>query len=386
MRIAIFTNNYLPNPYGVTNSIESFRKKLESWNQQVFIFAPTWKNYQDENSRVFRYPSIKTNIKFKFPLPIPYSRKISRFINEKNFDIIHSQHPNLLGGVALKWAKKKKIPLVFTWHTLYDRYANFMPFLPKSWVAYWTIKNAVQYANRADLVIAPTKSIIGILRKWGVTVPIEAVASGVEEALFQNADRLSARKKFNIKEDEIVLILVSRLTEEKNVSFVFQALKDLLKKNNQIKFLVSGEGYLLPEFKSLAEKEGLKEKIIFSGLVKKEDLKNYLVAGDIYVGASQSETQGMNMSEAMYMGLPIVAVSATGTDSLVKNGENGILVPKNSKEFEKAVEKLVADSDLRKKMSLASAKIARENFTDEVCARKMLEIYQRVIASKKVSS
>jgi len=382
MRIAIFTNNYLPNPYGVSNSVESFRKKFESWSHQVFIFAPREKNYQDKNPRVFRYPSINTNIRFKFPLPIPFSRKIAKLITETDLDIIHSQHPNLLGGVALKWTRKKKIPLVFTWHTLYDHYANFAPFLPSSWVARWTINNAVKYANQADLVIAPTESIIGILRKWGVTVPIEAAASGVEEALFQNGERESIRKKFNIKEDEILLLLVSRLTEEKNVNFIFQVLVKLLKKNKQVKFLVVGDGYQLPKLKAIVEKENLKEKIIFGGLVKKEDLKNYLAAGDIYVGASKSETQGMNMSEAMYMGLPIVAVSATGTDSLVRNGENGILVPENAKEFEKAVEKLVADSDLRKKMSLASAKIARENFTDEVCARKMLEIYQKLLAKK----
>ncbi|MBU2028466.1 glycosyltransferase [Patescibacteria group bacterium] len=379
MRIAIFTNNYLPNPYGVANSVESFRKKFETWNHEVFIFAPQEKDYQDENPRVFRYPSISTNIRFKFSLPIPYSRKIDKTIIETNLDIVHSQHPNLLGTAALKWARKKKVPLVFTWHTLYDRYANFVPFLPKSWVAYWTIKNAVKYANQADLVIVPTKSIIGILRKWGVTTPIEAVASGIEERFFQNADRASVRKKFNIKEDDVVLLLVSRLTGEKNVSFVFQALTRLLKKNKQLKFLVAGNGYLLPELKKLAEKEELSEKIIFSGLVPKEELKNYYAAGDIYVSASQSETQGMNVSEAMYMGLPIVAVKATGTNSLVKNGENGLLVSENAKEFSRAVEKLIADSDLRKSMSLTSAQIARENFTDEVCAKKMLKVYESLI-------
>jgi glycosyltransferase involved in cell wall biosynthesis len=114
-------------------------------------------------------------------------------------------------------------------------------------------------------------------------------------------------------------------------------------------------------------------------LVSKVELKNYLAAGDIYLNASQSETQGMTVSEAMYMGLPIVAVKATGTNSLVKNGENGILVSENAKEFCRAVEKLIADSGLRKNMSLASAKIARENFTDEVCARKMLKVYESLI-------
>jgi glycosyltransferase involved in cell wall biosynthesis len=379
MKIGVFTNNYLPNPYGVANSIESFRKKLEAWGHPVFIFAPAWKNYQDENPKVFRYPSINTNFKFKFPLPLGYSRKINDLLEKVELDIIHSQHPNLLGTAALKWAKKKKIPLVFTWHTLYDRYTNFVPFLPSAWVSRWTIKNAVKYANQADLVIAPTESIIEILRNWGVRSPIMTVASGVEEALFQNPQREETREKLNIKKEEILIILVSRLTEEKNVDFIFRALKDLLKKNDQIKFLVVGDGYLLPDLKKLAEKEELIKKIIFSGLIKKEELKNYLAAGDIYVSASQSETQGMSLSEAMYLGLPVIAVSATGTNSLVKNGENGILVSENEKEFSQAVEKLVKDKDLREKMSLASAKIAKENFTDEICAQKMLKIYESLI-------
>jgi len=114
MNIAIFTNNYLPNPYGVTTSVESFRKEFEKRGHNVYIFAPHNRGYKDKNKNVFRYPSIDIKYKIRFPLPIPYSRKIDKEIKKLKIDIIHAQHPNLLGGAAITWAEKKHIPLVFT--------------------------------------------------------------------------------------------------------------------------------------------------------------------------------------------------------------------------------------------------------------------------------
>ena len=201
MRIAVFTNNYLPNPYGVSGSVESFRKEFESQGHEVFIFAPKWKGYADKNPRVFRYPAVETNVKIKFPLAIPYSRKISSFLRKLDLDIIHSQHPNLLGSAAMRWAKKKNIPLVFTWHTLYDQYAHFAPFVPRRLAAWWTIRNARNFANRSDVVITPTPSVIEIIRKWGVANNnITSVPTGVEEEQFASPDRSGIRKKYNIKE------------------------------------------------------------------------------------------------------------------------------------------------------------------------------------------
>ena len=126
MNIAIFTNNYLPNPYGVAGSIESFRRQFEKNGHQVYIFAPFSKGYTDKNPRVFRYLSVDLKYKISFPLPIAYSKKISQTLKNLDLDIIHSQHPNLLGTAAMKWARRKNIPLVFTWHTLYDRYTNYI--------------------------------------------------------------------------------------------------------------------------------------------------------------------------------------------------------------------------------------------------------------------
>ncbi|MDD5463568.1 MAG: glycosyltransferase [Candidatus Moranbacteria bacterium] len=239
MQIAIFTNNYLPNPFGVSMSIESFRKEFEKLGHTVYIFAPEFKGYVDENQnacpsdrRVFRYPALDLRFKnIRFPIAIPYSYRIDRILENLEIDVIHSQHPNLLGWQAKRWAKKKNVPLIFTWHTLYDQYAHFAPFIPRKLAAWWTIKNAVGYANSCDQIIVPTKSVKKIITDWGVrNENIQAVATGVEESFFENTNRLGMRKKFGIKDGEVALLLLSRLTAEKNVEFLVRAVIDILKK------------------------------------------------------------------------------------------------------------------------------------------------------------
>jgi glycosyltransferase involved in cell wall biosynthesis len=281
MKIGIFTNNYLPNPYGVPGSVETFRKEFEKMGHKVFVFAPDWPGYKDGNKNVFRYPSLDIKIKFRFPLAIPYSKKMDAILENLDLDIIHSQHPNLLGAAAEKWARKKNIPLVFTWHTLYDKYSHFVPFLPKKLVNYWTIRNARNYANLADKVIAPTDSIIPILRKWKVKNDIIAIPTGVEEEIFSDKNREKSRRNFGFEEKNIVILLVSRLTEEKNVGFVFKSLAKILKSDSRIKFLVVGGGYLFDNIINWTRLKKLTGQIIFVG-EKKTDRNCGVLCGGGY--------------------------------------------------------------------------------------------------------
>ncbi|HUD08497.1 MAG TPA: glycosyltransferase, partial [Candidatus Saccharimonadales bacterium] len=259
MKIGIFTNNYLPNPYGVAGSVESFRKVFERLGHEVYIFAPRWKGYEDKNPHVFRYPAIKTNIKIKFPIAIPYSRKISGIIDKLDLDVIHSQHPNLLGSAAMRWARKKNIPLVFTWHTLYDQYAHFVPLVPQKLAAWLAIRNARNFTNRCDAVIVPTPSVGEIIKKWGVrNENIVAIPTGVEEKQFESPDRESVRRKCGIEDNEILLFVMTRLTAEKNMEFLVDAVSEIIRKNNSAKFMICGDGNI---------KEKLVEKVEEAGLV-----------------------------------------------------------------------------------------------------------------------
>lgn len=397
MRIAIFTNNYLPNPYGVATSVETFRCELEKLGHQVFIFAPEWPGYVDKDPEVcppediskrktgcvFRYPAIDIEVKFRFPLPFSRSWKMRRILQKLDLDIIHAQHPNLLGTAAARWARRKKIPLVFTWHTLYDHYVHFARFVPKKMTAGVIVKQAVRFADRADAVVVPTDSIIPILRAWGVkNEKIFPVATGVVPEDFADADGQAIRKEYGIAPDEVVLFSSHRLTQEKNMEFLLRALVPVLK-NNKAKFLVAGDGDLAPLLKKFCAENGIADKVIFLGVVARAKIKDYYAAADIFVHASLSETQGMVMTEAMYMGLPVVALSATGANSLVLNNGSGFLVSEKEDEFAEAVLKLVNDQELRQKFGEAAKKIAELKFTSDVCAKELLAVYETAIADKK---
>jgi len=383
MNIAIFTNNYLPNPYGVTTSIESFRRQFEKKGHKVFIFAPENDNYEDENPNVFRYPSLDIKYRIRFPIPIPYSNKIDKKIKKLDIDIIHSQHPNLLGEVALKWAKKKNVPLIFTWHTLYNKYVHYIPLVPKRISSRLAIKIATKYANKVDKVIIPTISIKKIIENWGVrNKEIIDIPTGVESSYFKNPDGKKIRNKLGIKSNQKLIMSISRFTEEKNVLFLLKAIIEVLKNNPETIFVFGGEGYLKEEMQKIVKKEKMTKRIIFTGIVKKNDMKDYFLATDIFVYASKSETQGTVITESMYSALPIVAINATGVQNLIENKKTGILVSDDKNEFVKAVTNLIKNEEMTKILGKNAKISADTKYTSEVCAERMLKTYQETIDKK----
>jgi glycosyltransferase involved in cell wall biosynthesis len=366
--------------------MESFRKEFEKCGHTVYIFAPKFKGHIDENHNVFRFPALDLNFKnIRFPIAIPYSCRIDEILKKMEIDVIHSQHPNLLGCAAKKWAKKKNIPLIFTWHTLYDKYVHFVPpFIPKKIATNWTIKNAVKYANRADQIVVPTSSIKKIIQNWGVeNQNITEIPTGIDEKLLENPNGKKIRLEFGIKDSEILLVVITRFTKEKNIEFLFRAIAEVMKRNSNVKFLAGGDGDLNEKLKTFVKDRGLADKVIFTGFIPNDIKKNYYAAGDIFVFSSISETQGMILTEAHYIGLPIVAVEATGARDIVQNNETGFLTREKEKEFSNAVIKLVENAELRKKFSENAKKISREKYTSKICAQKMLAVYEQAIKRKK---
>lgn len=382
MNIAIFTNNYLPNPYGVTTSIESFRKEFEKMGHTVYIFAPENKGYKDKNKNVFRYPSVDIKYKIKFPIPIPYSKEINEKIEKLNLDIIHAQHPNLLGGAAMKWARKKNIPLIFTWHTIYDKYTHYVPWIPQKISTQWIIQNSVHYANKADKIIIPTSPVKRIVEKWGVmNKNITTIPTGVDEKMFINSDSKKNREELEIEKDKKIILSISRLTEEKNVVFLVKEVIKILRNNADTVFILGGDGYLKDGLIEIINKAKVSEQVYFVGLIEKEEIKNYMDLADIFVYASKSETQGTIITEAMYMGLPIVAIGALGVKDLIENEETGLLARGKNDDFGKKIQKLLDDNNLRLKLGRDARREAREKYTSKVCAKKMIEVYKELIGN-----
>ena len=380
MKIAIFTNNYLPNPYGVSTSVEGFRLSLNKKDHAVSVFAPQWfEPFVKDEENIFRYPAIKVPTKIDFSLVVPFSAQIDAQIDKMDFDIIHAQHPNLLGMTGKRWAQKKNVPLVFTWHSLYDRYAHYMPFVPEKISAHIAMKNAAYFAEQVDHVIVPTKSIIPLIEKAGVTHDrISIVESGVDEKLFANSDGQSVREKYEISTDKIVLTTISRLTEEKNVIFLAQKVARVLKENENVVFLCCGEGDQKDEMYKIFVDYCVFDRVIFTGKISRDMVKNYLAAGDIFVYASTSETQGTIVTENMYVGRPIVGVGIYGVGSLIEDEKNGIATREDDS-FLENIQRLIDNREERELFGKNAHEIARKKYTADKCAEKLLNVYEKAI-------
>lgn len=379
MKIAFFTNSYYPISYGSVISIESFRKNLEKLGHQVHVFAPNYDGYEDKNKKVFRYPSFLFKYKIDYPISIPISSFINKKIKELNLDIIHVHQPFSLGKEGLRYARKLKIPVVFTYHAKYEDYVHYVPFFPEKILAELVKKEAINFSNKCDLTITPSLGIKKIIKKRGANQnKIEILPTGVNWKSFQKGNRKKIRREYSIANDEILLTNIGRINKEKNLIFLLEAFKKIALKNPKVKLMFIGEGFLKDKLKEKSREWGIQDRIIFTGFVKNSHIKDYLKATDIYLQTSLSETQGLTILEAMASGRAIVAVKATGTEDFVVNGINGLLAKKNKNDFIDKIEFLIKKSSKRKLFGERARKDAKK-YQEINQAKKLEDIYLNLI-------
>jgi len=383
MKIGFFTNSYLPIAYGSVISIESFRKNLEELGHEVYVFAPRHGGYKDENKKVFRYPAFLFRYKIDYPVSIPVSSTINEKIKELKLDVIHVHQPFSLGREGLRFARQLNVPIVFTYHAKYEDYVHYVPFLPEKTLGDLVKKEAVRFANKCDLTIAPSRGIRRTIEKRGVKRELtEVLPTGIDWNSFKSGDRELIRKKYNIKEDEILCFNVGRVNEEKNLILLLKAVKEVIVENPKVKMMFVGEGFLREEMIKMAENWGIKDSILFAGFVEFEKVKDFWQAVDIYLQTSKSETQGITILEAMAVGLPIVAVDATGTEDFIVHDKNGLLTKNTIKDFSKNIKTLLKSPSLRDRLGSQAQKDSRK-FKEKEQAKKLEKIYKQLIKNKR---
>ena len=382
MNIGFFTNTYLPAVSGVTTAIENYREELEKQGHNVYIFAAKHSNYQDKNPNVFRFRSVDLNYKISYPLPLISSPKIRKTIKRINLDIVHSHHFFLSGQIAWYYAKKLKLPLIFTYHTRYNLYVHYAP-LPEELSKPLAKTLSTLYANSCDAITTPSKSIKDLILEYKVKKPIYVIPYGIKMDRFQkinNGEKI--RKKYNIKNDAILLLTVCRLSEEKNLFFLLKVFQKIIKKRKNVYFMIVGDG---PEKENLEKQSfrlGLKKRIIFTGPISYQKIPYFYNTSDIFIFSSLSETQGLVFVEAMASGLPVVAIEASGSKDVIINKESGFLTSDDIDDFNQKVLELIDGENLRKKMS-EKAKNRAKYFSIENSTRKMLALYEKAIEQKK---
>lgn len=381
LQIAMFSESYLPRISGVVHSVTTFVGALRRDGHRVIVVAPRYRGFADTDPDVIRFPSVRAPRQADFPLAIPYSPSGWRQLLQTDLDLVHTHSPFLMGAVGARLARTRHLPLVFTHHTLYEEFVHYAPITPR--VTRPAVRRYVTaYANRCTCVIAPSHAIAARLRAQGVTTRIEVLPTGAIDAdLIASLDPGWVRPVFHIPASQPLLVTASRLGKEKSVNLVLEAVANLVR-HREATLLVVGGGPEEPALRHLARQLNLEDHIIFAGLQPHRKALECIAASDVFVFASQTETQGLAVVEAMACGLPVVAVNASGIPDAVADGETGFLVLPDAEAIAEKVTTLLDDPALRRSMSLRARELARQ-FSVEALTHRLLDLYRSLLPVRR---
>ncbi len=337
MNILIFTNTFTPHVGGVARSVEAFTAEYRARGHRVLVVAPEFPDMPQDEVDVVRINAIQNFNASDFSVALPLHADLSETLDAFQPDIVHSQHPFLLGMTALRIARYRQLPLVFTHHTLYEQYTHYVPGDSPA-LKRFAIDLATRYANLCDQVFAPSESIQALLQERGVVTPIKVVPTGVRLENFAQGDGRSVREQMGIPEDAFVVGHLGRLAPEKNLEFLAQAVADFVGSHPPAHFLVIGTGPSEEAMRAIFARAGIAARLHIAGILQQQALADALHAMDVFAFTSQSETQGMVLTEAMAAGLPVVALDAPGAREVVKDQHNGrLLLEESSATFSAAL-------------------------------------------------
>lgn len=391
----MLSNTYAPHVGGVARSIEAFARQYRALGHEVLVVAPQFENAKTSSENVLRIPAVQNFNGSDFSVALPVSGLLSETLDAFGPHIVHAHHPFLLGMTALRIARYRQLPLVFTHHTLYEQYTHYVPG-DSPLLQRFAIQLVTQYANLTDRVFAPSESVAQLLRERGVVTPISIVPTGVELSQFRDGDGLSFRRKCGIPEDAFVVGHVGRLAPEKNLAFLASAVADFIAAGSagdgaassarEVHCLVVGTGPSESEIRAAFERAGVGARLHLEGIQTRQALADSYHAMDVFAFASQSETQGMVLTEAMAAGKPVVAVDASGVREVVVDRFNGrLLAQQDGASFVAALQWVAKQSPAA---ALALEDAARETaarFSMPVTAAHALDCYEQLMQHQAAS-
>jgi 1,2-diacylglycerol 3-alpha-glucosyltransferase len=380
MKIIFFTNAYKPIVSGVVRAISLFTQGLREKGHEVYIFAPDYGNWTDEEPGIFRFPAVNLSRQIYFPIAVPYFPRLNEILRRIGPDIIHNHHPFVLGEIGVKQARRLKIPAVYTFHTQYDQYAHYFP-LPKVMVQKIARDRICSFARQVDRLTAPAQSVVELLRGYGVESPVTVLPNPIEPGIFQNPDPGNVQERYGLA-GKRVLLSVGRLGREKNLGLLLRALATLHHDFPMLRLIVVGSGPAADSLRQEAAELGIAGKVIFTGRVTDQELPSFFHAADLFIMTSLTETFGIVMAEALAAGIPVVAVTGNGSKDLITPGLNGLLTLNNPQSLAAAIRLLLTDEEQRARMGKAAQQTAAR-YSVAALTGELINLYESAIHEKQ---
>ena len=390
MRIGIFTETYAPYISGLVTSEIMLKKALEKLGHEVYVVTANLEDFHyryDEEERVLKIPGIPTGI-YDSRLTSIYPVRAVNKIKKWNLDVIHSQTEFGIGTFARLLAKQLNIPLVHTYHTMYEDYVHYITkgYFNKS------SKKIVEYLTlfycdkTVSELIVPTKKTYDLFKeKYNVDREVHIIPTGIEIERFydENIDKEKLtiiKKNLNLTDDDFIGIFIGRLGQEKNIVFLLNVVKELKEKLPKFKFLLVGDGPDFDEYKQIIKEYGIEDKVIMTGKVPWEEVPYYYHLADIFLTASHTETQGLTVIEAMASGSVPICIKDESFENAIIDKVDGMLF-NTEEECINIITKLYNDRNLLKKLSQQGIKDS-DKFSSKYFAESVLKVYQEAIEKK----
>jgi len=383
MRIGLFTDTYFPQVSGVATSIRTLKTELEKQGHAVFIFTTTDKDVNRyEDWQIIRIPSVPFFAFKDRRFAYRGFTKALEIAKQYQLDIIHTQTEFSLGLLGIWIARELKIPVIHTYHTQYEDYVHYIAkgMLIRPSMVKYLVRG---FLHDVDGVICPSEIVRDLLSKYKVKVEKRVIPTGIELAKFERPEikeeNLAAlRSKLGIKEDEKMLLSLSRISYEKNIQAVLNAFAEVVKED-KVKLVVAGDGPYLDSLKEQAVKLQIQDQVIFTGMIAPSETALYYKAADFFISASTSETQGLTYLESLASGTPVIAHGNPYLDNLISDKMFGTLYYGEHDLAGAILEALIATPDMdEQKLADKLYEISAENF-----GKRVHEFYLDAMISNK---
>ncbi|HEY5560879.1 MAG TPA: glycosyltransferase family 1 protein [Clostridiaceae bacterium] len=339
MKVAIFTDTFLPQINGVAKTLGKFAEYMDANSIDYRIFAPVV-NHEESTEKVKRLISVKFVLYPQIKLSLPNYFYIAKELDAFKPDIIHAGTPFNLGLCGLKYAKSARLPVVTAYDTNFPDYLRYykLNFLKStSW------KYFKWFHSKCDINYCPSMATLNLLKEKGFK-NLDLWGRGIESDNFSPSFRdVELRKSLNV-DDKIVFLYVGRISKEKNLDIFMNVARKLNKKySDKIHFTLVGDGPMMKDLK-----EEALPNMDFTGFLSGIPLSKRYASSDVFMFTSSTETLGFVILEAMASALPVISCSEGGVAENLVDGFNGIACEtRNEEDYYAACERLILDKDYR---------------------------------------
>lgn len=378
MNILMISDVYFPRINGVSTSIETFRQELDLLQVRSTLIAPAYPQGAEAN-----HPAI-VSIPSRF-LPLdPEDRMMRRSAirqwvrtqMKERYDLVHIHTPFVAHYAGLEIAHALGIPVIASYHTYFEEYLHhYVPVLPRRSTRAIARRFSRQQCNALDAVIVPSRAMAETLAGYGVTRPMHILPTGLREERFTDGDGEAFRKRHDIPQDRPLLLFVGRVAFEKNIGFLLEVTDHMRVAKPDILLLITGEGPALDGLRKKAHAMGLDNHVRFLGyLDRRHALADCYCAANLFVFASQTETQGLVLLEAMALGCPVLAQAVMGTRDILENTPGAFVAEETAKDFARQAVELLHDHQALRNAGAQARGSARKWSAAEM-AHRLRDIY-----------